>query len=157
MKRRIGWRRRPKIPGGRARRGQSSLGYLSIPKVGGKNRTLLATAAAFMTLVMLGAVVSTWQAIRLSREGSIAVAHKTRAEHAEQAANERLFRSSIAQARAVRLTGRIGQRLKACTVLEQATSVTRAIELAESVTRELRDETIACLASRFKNGGPVAD
>ena len=111
-----------------------------------KHRTLLATTCSFMALVMVGAVVSTWQAIRLGRESTVALTNLTRAERAEQDANERLFRSSVAQARALRLTGRTGQRFDGLRALEQAASVTRTLKLDESITLELRDETVACLA-----------
>jgi serine/threonine protein kinase/WD40 repeat protein len=111
-----------------------------------KNRTLLVTGSAFVALLMLGAIVSTWQAIRLSREGIIALTNLNRAESAEQEANERLFRSSLAQARSLRLTGRIGQRFESLRALGQATSITRSLRKDESITLELRDETVACLA-----------
>jgi serine/threonine protein kinase len=46
----------------------------------GKHRGLLATAAAFAGLLVLGTVVSTWQAVRATRAERAAVAQRDRAE-----------------------------------------------------------------------------
>ncbi len=90
---------------------------------------MLLSAVAGLLIVI--AVYYSWTASRYKRQLS-------RANLAEADAREKLFRSSVAQARASRSSRRPGQRFAALRALAEAAKIHR--------TPELRDEAIACLA-----------
>ena len=60
-------------------------------------------------------------------------------------ATQRLYRSLVAQARANRLSRRIGQRFESLEVLREASRMAHAMSLPEADFLELRNEAIACL------------
>jgi serine/threonine protein kinase/tetratricopeptide (TPR) repeat protein len=77
-----------------------SAGY-RLRKFARKNRKLLGVAAAFALLLAAGTVVSSWQAVRASRERNKAVAEKDRAEEQvaiAKAVNEFLQKDLLGQA-----------------------------------------------------------
>ena len=124
-----------------------SLGY-RLGKWAGKHRGALAATAAVVLLLLLGTVVSTWQAVRARRAEeqaneeaaaarqaeAQAAAARDRAEQAAQKetaarqqaealreqAQDTLCRSLYEQARAVRLTDQQGRRFQALDLLKQA-------------------------------------
>ena len=69
------------------------------------------TAAVAILLVVIGlALAAIWQARRTELERQRADQERARALAAEQDARDKLWRSSLAQARAGRASGRAGQR-----------------------------------------------
>jgi serine/threonine protein kinase/WD40 repeat protein len=95
--------------------------------------SLLATMAL---LVTLGSIVT---AVRLERSAGKALL-------AERVATERLFRSSLAQAKALQQSEQMGRRWAALKAVEQAADLARSLELGEEEILPLRNEAIACLA-----------
>jgi serine/threonine protein kinase len=96
-------------------------------KFAGKYKKALATAATFVAVLLIGAVVSTWQAIRATNAEVSALKERERAESNEIAAvvaNEQtqdaLTTSLFEQAHAVRLSGLPGRRWRALELLKQA-------------------------------------
>jgi serine/threonine protein kinase/WD40 repeat protein len=83
-----------------------------------------AAAAALITVLAAGVVVSTWQAMRVAR--------------AQRATTEELFDSYLAQARARRRDEREGRRFESLEVVAKAAAIHSSLEL--------RNEAIACLA-----------
>jgi WD40 repeat protein len=82
---------------------------------------------------------------RATREQQIADSRRTEAERAgqrarraEQKATEKLWQSYLAQARALRFSGRAGRRFEALAVLEKAAAIRPSLAL--------RNEAIACMA-----------
>lgn len=61
-------------------------------------------------------------------------------------ANRRLFESLLVQAQAARWSGRVGQRFESLQALSEAVVIARNLKLDESRFRELRSESIACMA-----------
>jgi WD40 repeat protein len=70
--------------------------------------------------------------------------HRLRQE--KDATRRQLYESLVAQARATRLSRRIGQRFESLKVLEEAAGIARQLNLPEEELLELRNEVIACLA-----------
>jgi eukaryotic-like serine/threonine-protein kinase len=79
------------------------------------------------------------QAEEIQRESNRAIA-------AEQAAQQRLYQSLLNQARASRFSRRAGQRVDGLKALEEASALSRLLNLGPEATRTLRDEYIACLS-----------
>jgi WD40 repeat protein len=106
-----------------------------------------ATLAGAVTL--LGAVIvliSTTSALRLRAE-------LARVEHAEQGEREakhqaidRLWTSYLAQARAGRVSRRLGQRFDSLKAIEHAAELARQRNMPDDRFLEMRNEAIACLA-----------
>src|SRR5207247_1852154 len=65
---------------------------------------------------------------------------------AERDAKDKLSGSYLAQARAGRLSRRIGQRFDSLKAVEAAVAIARELDLPEARFLELRNEAIACLA-----------
>ncbi len=104
-----------------------------------RNPALASLAAAVLGLLLLTAAVSVGAAVRLAASAEVARA-------AERDATEKLFRSSVAQARALRLGGYVGQRYDSLRALRQASVSARAIGLGPDELLEARNEAIAALA-----------
>ena len=68
-----------------------------------------------------------------------------REKEATDDAKRRLYGSLVAQARANRLSQRIGQRFKSLEVLTEASRMAREMALTDGDLLELRNEAIACL------------
>jgi WD40 repeat protein len=90
-------------------------------------------------------VVSSVAAWRLNGERDATRGQLRLTQQAEAEGNHRLYRSLVEQARANRLTRRMGQRFKTLDVLTQAATQARELRLPESDLLELRNEAIACL------------
>jgi hypothetical protein len=81
-------------------------------------------------VLVLGAVISTWQAVRATRAQRAAdTARKQeaqlrlRAETAEDDAKEKLWAAYVAQARSGRLSGRPGRRFDSLDAVANATAI----------------------------------
>jgi eukaryotic-like serine/threonine-protein kinase len=125
-----------------------------------RNKMVLTTAVVISAALLLGTLISTWQAIRASRAGTAereqrqgaevarqeAVGDRDRALQAEQQARQRLYDARLAQAQASRWSGRVGQRFESLKALKEAAHIARTLPDADKRLSELRDETIACLA-----------
>lgn len=100
-----------------------------------RHRLALGVAAAFVGLVLAFAMVA-WS---LYREASVA---RASAEERSREATERLYDSYLAQARATRLSNRIGRRFETLAAVAQAAAVR---PLQRESNFELRSEVIAAL------------
>jgi serine/threonine protein kinase/WD40 repeat protein len=98
--------------------------------------TLMGFVAVLLVLLAAGSMVA---AVWLH-------ADRDRAEQAERAAKEKLWQSYKDQARAGRLSRRVGQRLASLQVVEKAIHLARELSLPNEWILELRNEAIACLA-----------
>jgi WD40 repeat protein/tRNA A-37 threonylcarbamoyl transferase component Bud32 len=104
---------------------------------------LMTTVAACL---IAGTVISTYFAVEARDRAEAEAFQRGRAEGALGKADERLYRSLVDQARANRLSRRIGQRFKSLEVLADAARMAREMSLPEAEFLELRSEAIACLA-----------
>ena len=91
--------------------------------------TLTASVALLMVMVTL---VSLFSAFWLRDE--------------RDATRRQLQHSLLAQARAARWSGRVGQRFDSLKALTEAVTITRDLQMDESQILELRNEAIACMA-----------
>jgi WD40 repeat protein len=98
-----------------------------------------ALAGLVAVLVLVVAGVASLDAWHIRRQ-------LARTRQAEDEATGRLYRSLVGQARASRLSRRVGQRLEALEALTEAARLARRLDLAEDHWRDLRNEAIACLA-----------
>lgn len=109
-----------------------------------RNRAVASLIGVVVLLLLTVALVATLSAFRLDRARQRAVA-------AEQAATEKLRESYLAQARALRWSGKAGRRFDALCAISNAAAIWPSLEL--------RNEAIACLALedlRPVTGVPVA-
>jgi eukaryotic-like serine/threonine-protein kinase len=134
--------------------------YYRLSKLARRNRAMLTTASLVALALVLGTAVSAWQALRattaLNSQGKTLIElgkanEQTRVElaHAEEAeakANHELFDSLVAQARANRLSRRIGQRFDTLKILHKATGLARDLKLPPERFRDMRNEALAALA-----------
>jgi WD40 repeat protein len=125
-----------------------------------RNKRLLATATMLFVLLVLGTALSAWQAVRATHAEGLAQtrlqseteareatrAQLTLTQLAEDNARRRLYGALVAQARASRLSHRMGQRFKTLDILKEAIGMARDMNLGEADFLELRNEVIACLA-----------
>jgi serine/threonine protein kinase/WD40 repeat protein len=118
-------------------------------------------AASIVVLALLGGIVgTTWgmlratdaqaDAVREANQKAEALQDKeaalTAAEGSKRDADEKLFDSYLAQARAFRMSRRPGQRFESLEVLKRATELARALGLPADKFHELRNAAIASLA-----------
>jgi len=134
--------------------------WYRLRKLARRNRAMLTTAALVALALVLGTGVSVWQALRataaLNSEGETLARLKDeekatrrelgRAQDAEKKATLELFESLVAQARANRLSRRIGQRFGTIEILRKATGKARQLKLPAERFLELRNEAIGALA-----------
>jgi hypothetical protein len=110
-------------------------------------------------LSLLFACGASVAAVLLSKE----LARAEKAEHAadeeKEATTDQLWKASLAQAQAIRLSGRIGQRFESLEAIQRAASITHARGSPPIESLALRSEAIACLALadlRVMNQWPIA-
>src|SRR5262249_4832055 len=110
--------------------------------------------------LLLGAAVSTWQAVRATRaEGDAqknlrkalnaqAEAQKNLHEalHAQREGKQQLWRAKLAQAQANRWSGRAGRSFASMQALREAARIARSLKVPERDILKLRNEVIACTA-----------
>ena len=136
-------------------------------KFAGRNRATIASATVLAAALVLGTAISTWQAIRATHAEKLAqdrlhrrataarndaeaarqneATQRALAEQLEGQANRGLYRSLVDQARANRLSRRIGQRVGSLAVLAEAARMARGMSLPDTNFLELRNEAIASL------------
>jgi eukaryotic-like serine/threonine-protein kinase len=68
------------------------------------------------------------------------------AEQSTRQAKRSLYEARLAQARAGRRSGRVGQRFESLKAIREAARLARELKLGESARMDLRNEAIACLA-----------
>ncbi len=117
-----------------------------------RNRGLLFATTVIATALLLGAAISTWQAIRATKAERLAQqrleAEEDAHEKAHQAAREslgRLFDSYLAQAKASRWSGQPGQRLGSLKAIREAAALIPRLGLGDAERLTLRNEAIAAL------------
>jgi WD40 repeat protein len=99
---------------------------------------LAALLASAITLAVVTVVVSAVSAWRLGVEAD-------RARRAERDATERLFKSTLTRAQALRKSGEMGQRFGSLAALEEAVGIARSLGVLDDHLLELRNEAVACL------------
>jgi serine/threonine protein kinase/WD40 repeat protein/tetratricopeptide (TPR) repeat protein len=105
--------------------------------------SLVGAVAALLVVVAIGASISAWN---LRQEEEATRDQLLLTQKAEQEGRRRLFRSLLEQARASRLSGRMGRRFHSLEILDEAARIARELNLPDQNFLELRNETIACLA-----------
>jgi eukaryotic-like serine/threonine-protein kinase len=104
---------------------------------------LIASVAGLLLLLAGGASVA---ALSLRRQLTRAQQAEHVAQLEKESSTEQLLRASFAQARALRMSGRMGQRFESLKAIEDAARITRARGALERETLDLRGEAVACLA-----------
>ena len=110
-----------------------SAGY-RLCKFVSRNRLAVGAGALVLLVLVLGVLVSTWQAIRASRATSNEAKQKA-------AAQQELYNSLLAQAHATRLMRQVGYRDRVFDLLQRA----KALDIAGKNPTDLRREAAACL------------
>jgi serine/threonine protein kinase/WD40 repeat protein len=118
-------------------------------------------AASLVMLALVGGIIgTTWGMLRATdaQAGAVWEANQkeealqdkqaalTAAQRSKRDADDKLFDSYLAQARAFRMSRRAGQRFESLEVLKQATELAGALGLPAAKFHELRDAVIASLA-----------
>jgi len=125
-----------------------------------RNRGAVLAASLVLLSLVAGTALSLWQAIRataalkaeaqalrdLGFEQQATGRALKRSEAAEEKATRELFDALVAQARANRLSRRIGQRFGTLDLLRKATRIARQLKLPPERFLEMRNEAIAALA-----------
>ena len=117
-------------------------------------------ASAVLLALVAGIIGTTWGMIRATNAESVAVKSEMQtsqalsdkvvalaaAEKSERIRSEELWKSLVAQARALRLSRRSGQRFESLARLQQATGLARTLDLSPANFHEIRNAAIAALA-----------
>jgi serine/threonine protein kinase/WD40 repeat protein/tetratricopeptide (TPR) repeat protein len=125
-----------------------------------RHKVVFWTTGMVALVLLVGTVISAWQAIRATEAEGLAqtrlqaeteARNATRdqlllTQQAEAKATNRLYRSLVEQARASRLSRRIGRRFQTLEVLAEAVKMAKQMNLSEKDFLQLRNETVACLA-----------
>jgi serine/threonine protein kinase/WD40 repeat protein len=120
--------------------------WYRLRKLARRNRATLTTAALVSLALVLGTVASVWQALRATDANQATGRELKRTKEAEEKATRELFDSLVAQARANRLSRRIGQRFGTIEILGKAITIARQLNLPAERFLEMRNEAIAALA-----------
>jgi WD40 repeat protein/tetratricopeptide (TPR) repeat protein len=114
----------------------------------GKYRSVLATAGAFVLLLVAAALASSWQAFRATKAESEARQSELRAGQAQAAAQDErqqavtnLYHARIEEAAALRRARDVGYRTQVFNRLQQALQ----LDTPDKDRDQLRDEAVACL------------
>jgi WD40 repeat protein/serine/threonine protein kinase/Tfp pilus assembly protein PilF len=113
--------------------GPPSAGY-RLRKFAQRHRTALATAGAFVLLLVAATLASTWQAIR-------ATLAETKAQEERQQAVTNLYHARVEEAAALRRAREMGYRAKVFNRLQEALQ----LDTPDKDSDRLRDEAVACL------------
>jgi serine/threonine protein kinase/WD40 repeat protein len=105
--------------------------------------TLSGTVAALLLVLAVGSTVAT---LRLSEQREDLRDQLGRTQRAEREGQEKLFQARLAQARAARFSGQVGQRFASLEALAEAARIAHDLEMPEERLLELRNEAVACLA-----------
>ena len=134
--------------------------WYRLRKLARRNKGVLLAAALVALALVAGTAVSVWQALRataamnserralldLGEEQKATTRELGRTRDAEKKATLELFEALVAQARANRLSRRIGQRFETLALLRKATGMAQQMKLPTVRFLELRNEAIAALA-----------
>jgi eukaryotic-like serine/threonine-protein kinase len=104
---------------------------------------LLASVAGLLLLLAGGASVA---AISLRRQLTRARQAEHVAQLEKESRTEQLWKASFAQAQALRLSGRMGQRFESLKAIEEAARISHTRGAPAKEVLELRGEAVACLA-----------
>jgi serine/threonine protein kinase/WD40 repeat protein/tetratricopeptide (TPR) repeat protein len=104
-----------------------------------RNPAVASLTGAVAGLILTVAVVSTLSALSAQKQLRLT-------QQAQEEGTRRLYHSLVAQARASRLSRRVGQRFDSLKALEEAAKIARQLNLPEEDFLELRNQAIACLA-----------
>jgi serine/threonine protein kinase/WD40 repeat protein/Tfp pilus assembly protein PilF len=129
-------------------------------KMARRNKGALVTATLVSLALVVGTAVSLWQAVRateaatseqqalvnLGEEQQATQRELKRTKAAEEKATRELFDSLVAQARANRLSRRIGQRFGTFEILDKAIAIARQLKLPPERFLEMRNEALAAMA-----------
>jgi serine/threonine protein kinase/WD40 repeat protein len=136
-----------------------SAGY-RFRKFARRNQRLLATACLLTVALAIGAVVSTWQAIRATHAERLANGNyrfaetqKSKAQHqlvltkrTQAQSLRRLYDARLSQAQTGVVSRRVGQRFDSLNALAEATKLSRKLKLPTKNDLPLRNAAIAALA-----------
>jgi WD40 repeat protein/Flp pilus assembly protein TadD len=111
-----------------------------------RNPVTAALTGAVAALVLIVAVGSLVSALYLQAALTDSETNRKRTANAERDAQDKLWRSYQEQARAFRLSGRVGQRFESLKALDVATQNARKLQAGEEGILRLRNEAVACLA-----------
>jgi serine/threonine protein kinase/WD40 repeat protein len=125
-----------------------------------RNKGPVTAVAVVLLALVAGIIGTTWGMLRASNAEAGAVAETglkeaaleekdaalTAARQSKWDADEKLFASYLAQARALRVSRRPGQRFESLETLRQATELARTLRLPDERFQELRDAAVAALA-----------
>jgi WD40 repeat protein len=111
-----------------------------------RNRAVAILLTCVASLLVTIAVASSILAARLAFERDLANWNSRRAETAERDSLARLGDSYLAQARAGRFSGRLGQRFGSLDALAKGAHIALTLKIPPARLATLRNEAIACLA-----------
>src|SRR5205823_8244021 len=113
-----------------------------------RNPQMATLAASVAFLLITIAAVSSVAALWLRQEQNATKDQLALTTEAKGEANRQLYNSLLAQARATRVSGRLGQRFESLKALKKAAELLPSLDLGTrepDALRELRNEAIACL------------
>lgn len=102
--------------------------------------------ASIVTLLLVVLIGSPLAVIRLNQAQQDTLQNLDRAVRAEGIANRKLWDSYVAQSRANRLSGQLGQRFKSLNAVRNASALARRLEFTDEDRLRLRNEAIQCMA-----------
>jgi serine/threonine protein kinase/WD40 repeat protein/Tfp pilus assembly protein PilF len=105
--------------------------------------TLSGVVTALLVLLAVGSFVA---ALRLSERGADLRDQLGHTQRAERGGQEKLLQARMAQARAARFSGQVGQRFASLDALAEAARIAHDLEVPEERLLVLRNEAIACMA-----------
>src|SRR5262245_40217129 len=111
-----------------------------------RNRAAVLTAVLVLFVLLAGIAGTTFGLIRAEEMGAEEARQRQLAEAAKKKATRQLYRALVDQARANRLSRRVGQRFETLRILKEAVQMARQLDLPREAFRELRNEAIAALA-----------
>jgi serine/threonine protein kinase/WD40 repeat protein/tetratricopeptide (TPR) repeat protein len=111
-----------------------------------RNPAVASLAASVAALILVVATVAFIDDARIRRELHEKVLAEAETTKANQEAKRRLYASLVAQARASRMSRRMGQRFDSLTALTDATKIAQELNLGEDSFLELRNQAIAAMA-----------
>ena len=120
--------------------------WYRLSKLGRRHSVALTTTALISAVLVLGTLVSLWQAVRAREAEGLAEMRERSEMKQREATRHQLFEAFLAQAKAIRHTRQAGQRLESWKAVSEAGTLARELELGEDRIRALRDEAIASLA-----------
>jgi hypothetical protein len=111
-----------------------------------RNPLAAALASSVVVLLLAAAAGASLAAVSLSRQRDEAFDHQRRAERAERDAKEKLLRTTLARAQALRQGGQMGQRFESLALLREAVDLARFLDVLDQSALGLRNEAVGCLA-----------